>query len=405
MITVLIPAHNERESIKATVESVKTQTLPANRIIVVTDNCSDDTAAIAGGAGATVMASVGNKGKKAGALNQILSRILPDADDDDIFLVMDADGRVSPDFLAIAAGELADSKNGAVGGVFYGKPDKGGLVEAMQIAEYVRYARQVVRKNEQAYVLTGTATAFTACVLRAVASGRVDGTLPSGPGAYYDERTMTEDSYMTFAVKTLGYQTPSPARCWVSTEVMPTWAMLWRQRRRWQLGALENLRSFGFCTKVTWRYSFKQLIAVCELMFFAAYFTSLGMTLASGTFHVMPFWIAIGGIFWLERIVTARKAGPKAMLIASTMVIELGYSFFLKAVNVYSYYQAIRNREISWSLGPGNEKGRLQCTVHPPEVSVLGSLVPERLAPSSPGGMPGGCLWPSSSLRWRRSPP
>jgi len=65
MITVLIPAHNERESIKATVESVKTQTLPANRIIVVTDNCSDDTAAIAGGAGATVMASVGNKGKKA----------------------------------------------------------------------------------------------------------------------------------------------------------------------------------------------------------------------------------------------------------------------------------------------------------------------------------------------------
>ena len=114
----------------------------------------------------------------------------------------------------------------------------------------------------------------------------------AGPGAYYDERTMTEDSYMTFAVKTLGYQTPSPARCWVSTEVMPTWAMLWRQRRRWQLGALENLRSFGFCTKVTWRYSFKQLVAVCELMFFAAYFTSLGMTLASGTFHAMPFWIA-----------------------------------------------------------------------------------------------------------------
>lgn len=41
------------------------------------------------------------------------------------------------------------------------------------------------------------------------------------------------------------------------------------------------------------------------------------------------------------------------MLIAATMVIELGYSFFLKAVNIYSYYQVIRNREISWSLGPG----------------------------------------------------
>ena len=35
---------------------------------------------------------------------------------------------------------------------------------------------------------------------------------------------------------------------------MPTWRMLWRQRRRWQLGALENLKAFGPLTHVTWTY-------------------------------------------------------------------------------------------------------------------------------------------------------
>lgn len=160
---------------------------------------------------------------------------------------------------------------------------------------------------------------------------------------------MTEDNYMTFAIKTLGYGTPSPAECWVSTEVMPTWRMLWRQRRRWQLGALENLKTFGLWTRVTWTYTARQLVSIAELIFFAAYATTAIWSGVTGTYRILPFWIAIGGIFWLERIVSVRKAGLKATLIASVLLIELGYGFFLKAVNVYSYAKVLRNREISWS--------------------------------------------------------
>jgi cellulose synthase/poly-beta-1,6-N-acetylglucosamine synthase-like glycosyltransferase len=294
------------------------------------------------------MLTKNNTGKKAGALNQVLARFLPDMDDDDIILVMDADSAIAPQFLAIAASELAKPEVGAVGGIFYGKPGLG-LIGALQRAEYVRYARQVARNGSRAYVLTGTATAFTAKMLREVAAARKDGRLPAGPGAYYDERTMTEDSYMTFAVKTLGYQTPSPAECWVSTEVMPTWKMLWRQRRRWQLGALENLKVFGPWTRVTRTYTVKQLISAAEMAWFAAYAVAATWSGVSGTYRILPFWIAIGAVFWLERVVTARKAGFKATLIASVMLIELGYAFFLKAVNLYSYVKLLRDREISWA--------------------------------------------------------
>ena len=348
-VIVLIPAHNEAASIGSTIQSVTAQKLPANEVLVIADNCTDRTAAVAAEHGAHVFVTQDNTGKKAGALNQALAEFLPGLDGSDLVLVMDADSRIAPDFLAIASTELSKPEVGAVGGVFYGKHDRGGLIERLQIAEYVRYARQIARNGSRAYVLTGTATAFTVKVLREVAASRENGRLPKGPGTYYDERTMTEDNYMTFALKTLGYGTPSPAECWVSTEVMPTWRMLWRQRRRWQLGALENLKTFGPWTRVTWTYTARQLVCMAELIFFAAYATTAIWSGVTGTYRILPFWIAIGVIFWLERIVSVRKAGLKAMLIASVMLIELGYGCFLKAVNVYSYAKVLRNREISWS--------------------------------------------------------
>lgn len=347
-IHVLIPAHNEEASIAATLESVAAQHLRADDVLVIADNCTDNTALVAAENGAKVLATKNNTGKKAGALNQALSQILPGMDDSDVILVLDADSAISPQFLAMASVELAKPEVGAVGGVFYGKRGNG-LIGALQRAEYVRYARQVARNGGRAYVLTGTATAFTAKVLREIAARRADGSLPPGPGAYYDERTMTEDSYMTFAIKTLGYQTPSPAECWVSTEVMPTWRMLWRQRRRWQLGALENLKAFGPLTRVTWTYTAKQAVSAAELAWFAAYVATAVWGSLTGHYRVLPFWIAIGAIFWLERMVTVRKGGLKATLMASAMLIELPYAFFLKAVNLYSYVKLIRNREISWA--------------------------------------------------------
>ncbi len=51
-IAVLIPAHNEAEGIAATIILIVPQLKPGDRLIVVADNCSDDTARIAIEAGA-----------------------------------------------------------------------------------------------------------------------------------------------------------------------------------------------------------------------------------------------------------------------------------------------------------------------------------------------------------------
>lgn len=53
-LAVIIPAHNEGEVITPTLRSIKAQLLPGDRLLVVADNCSDNTAAIAHTQGAEV---------------------------------------------------------------------------------------------------------------------------------------------------------------------------------------------------------------------------------------------------------------------------------------------------------------------------------------------------------------
>lgn len=52
---VLIPAHNEGDGVLATLSDVKAQLAPTDRILVVADNCTDDTAEVARAAGAEVI--------------------------------------------------------------------------------------------------------------------------------------------------------------------------------------------------------------------------------------------------------------------------------------------------------------------------------------------------------------
>ena len=63
---------------------------------------------------------------------------------------------------------------------------------------------------------------------------------------------------MTLALKTLGAKMVSPMQCRVITEVMPNWRALWRQRMRWQRGALENIGAYGL-TRATLRYWLQQI--------------------------------------------------------------------------------------------------------------------------------------------------
>src|SRR5579859_809924 len=53
--TVLVPAHNESIGLQPTLADIRSQLHSGDRLLVVADNCTDDTAAVAQAAGAEVV--------------------------------------------------------------------------------------------------------------------------------------------------------------------------------------------------------------------------------------------------------------------------------------------------------------------------------------------------------------
>ncbi len=346
-IVVLLPAHDEEHTLPAALASLAVQDPPADQVVVVLDRCTDGTAAVAVAHGADTFTTSDNTGRKAGALNQALAAVLPGLADDDLLMAMDADSALAPGFLATALAWLdAHPGDGAVGGVFAGR-DGGGLIGALQRNEYARYAREVARRGARATVLTGTATLFRVATLRAVAAAR-GRTLPGRPGQVYDEAALTEDNEITLAVRTLGLGAASPRGCGVLTEVMTTWRDLWHQRLRWQRGALENLRAYGL-TRVTAPYVAKQAAMYAGILAVTLFLLATALFAATGELGPpRGFWLAVTALFVVERVVTVRRRGRRAMLLAAPVVVEFGYDLFQQAVFLRAAADLAGHRAPHW---------------------------------------------------------
>ncbi|GAA1797753.1 hypothetical protein GCM10009835_14880 [Planosporangium flavigriseum] len=381
-VTVLVPAHNEGRQIASTLRGLRAQTLPPRRVIVIADNCDDDTATVAAAEGAEVYETAGNRDKKAGALNQAWRMRFrrardrrspvaanghqgwpsdrrrgerraghtgePDLDGNDFVLVQDADSQLDTGFLAGAVSHLvADEGLGAVGGTFRGA-EGAGLVGHLQRNEYARYARDVRRLKGKCLVVTGTAAMFRAATLRRISAARRDGTLPAGDGdgGIYDTTVLTEDNEMTFAIRHLGYRVLSPRECTLTTEVMQSWQDLWKQRLRWKRGAVENCFQYGI-TRITWPYWGRQLLTVLGVVVTFLYLASLLLALCVGQVHLQPIWLAVTLVFVLERVITVRDRGWRYMLAAASMY-ELLYDIFLQLVHAKAYVDAALMRERRW---------------------------------------------------------
>lgn len=342
----MIPAYNEADGIAEAVLGLQTQTVPPDQIVVVANNCSDDTADRARAAGASVLEMPHNPDKKAGALNWALEMILPRLTPTDRVLVMDADSVLDPPFLAVAA-SYVDQGYGGVGGTFRGGPG-GGFIGHLQRNEYARYQRDVHRRNGRCLVLTGTATMFSVAALRSVTQARSAGRLPAknAHSGVYDTTVLTEDNELTFALRHLGYRVIAPSRCTLVTEVMPTWRALWKQRLRWKRGAVENCVQYGL-THITWSYWGRQLFTAFGVLVSTVYLATIAYALVTGKLAVHPIWLGLTGVFVLERIVTVRYRGWWRMLAAATMY-ELVFDYFLQGCHAWAYACAITRRERTW---------------------------------------------------------
>lgn len=347
-VTVLIPAHNEEATLHHTITSLQGQQPPPARIIVVADNCTDSTVEVARRAGVEVMESSGNTHKKAGALNQALRRLLPGQGDNDTVMIVDADTILDDGFIEAAIARFtADRALMAIGGLFYGEEGPG-MFREFQRNEYRRYSRDIRRRDGRVFVLTGTSSIFRPAALRTVAESR-GAVLPGIPGDVYDTAALTEDNELTIALKSLGAVMISPSQCTVVTELMPSWRTLWNQRLRWQRGALENLGAYGLTSR-TFRYWAQQLGIGYGVLALTGYVAIIVLTVLSVNSWVwFPFWIWLGLLFAVERVVTVWAGGWRARLLAAAVFPELAYAAFLNVVYLKGVTDILFGKRAGWT--------------------------------------------------------
>ena len=346
-----VPGSMARPQILEMIDSLAAQTVQADRIIILVNNCKDDTPNLALQAGAEVAFVPPNPDKKAGALNWWLDQNLDDQSDEDLIMVMDADTILSPVFFENAL-KYIDKGYHAVGGVFLGK-EGGGFVGMLQRNEYARYARDVERQNGRTLVLTGTATVFTARCLKDVIIGREVGAIPNSAekgtrAQVYDTKALTEDNELTFALIHLGYAIIAPAECGLKTEVMETWRALAKQRERWKRGAIENNRHYGL-TRYTWNYWRLQIWGQIGIIVTIVYLATLGWAISTDNFQVHLLWMVVTGIYAVERFATVvKRRGALQALAGAAIFIEMPYDIFLQAVQLKAIVASALNIEADW---------------------------------------------------------
>lgn len=354
LVIAIIPSYNEQDSILGAVASLRGQTRRADEILVLANDCTDDTAFIALAAGVSVVETVGNGDGKAGALNVLFTEIMPILDDGDCVLVMDADTVLTERFIESTVTTLfGPSKKhiAGVGGIFLADDAPWNLIRQLQSNEYVRYQRRLSRRKGRALVLTGTGTAFKVGFLREVQQARRDGRLPDlgHTGAVYDTSALTEDNELTICAKELGYRVVSPKDCTVKTAMMPTLASLYKQRRRWQRGALENLIAHGLNVN-TAPYAIRQSLTYLGVLFLPFYLWTLTVALITqdSLDFLQPLWVLVAAMYVFEQTFSVRKGGRRAVLVSFSVVPEVLLNVFLNIVYVMSFYGALFATDEAW---------------------------------------------------------
>jgi cellulose synthase/poly-beta-1,6-N-acetylglucosamine synthase-like glycosyltransferase len=226
--TVLIPAHNEGAGILPTIRDVQAQLGPGDRILLVADNCTDDTAAIAEAAGAEVIVRTDQARRGKGYALEFGVRHLG-FNPPDVVLILDADCRLA-DSAIRRLSDHAVSTGRPVQALYLmlapeGAPASKGLNQfAWRVKNWIRpLGLQLARLPSQLFG-TGMAFPFGLLVARDLGNSR-----------------LAEDTALGIALASAGHPPLFASDARVHSFFPVSQAGGAQQRERWEKGHLDNI--------------------------------------------------------------------------------------------------------------------------------------------------------------------
>ncbi len=231
-VTILIPAHNEEDSIEDTIEHVINLNYPKNKleVIVINDGSVDKTKEII----LKCMKKYPNlklldktNSGKADSLNHGIKMAKGE-----LVAVVDSDSFPTPDSLRKMTGFFNDESMSAVTSFVTVRNPNVNLLTKIQAIEYIilGWSRKLFDFINSVFVTNGPLSVYRKKYL-----DEVEG---------FDTRTVTEDIDITWNLLSHGYRTAMCLDANVTTVVPTKLKKYYHQRVRWGLGGLQVIAKF-----------------------------------------------------------------------------------------------------------------------------------------------------------------
>ena len=224
-LTAIVPAYNEADSVAETVRSLIDQTRPPDEVIVIDDCSTDDTAAVAEAAGATVIRPPQNTGSKAGAQSFALEQVTTE-----LVMAVDADTTLERDAVEKLLAALSDKDVTAACGFVLPRHVRT-IWERGRYVEYLlafSFFKRVQDQFGKPLISSGCFSVYRTAELR-------------GAGGW-STRTMAEDMDLTWTLYASDHRVRFVPEA-VSYPIEPhNFEFMGKQLRRWSHGFVQNVR-------------------------------------------------------------------------------------------------------------------------------------------------------------------
>ena len=358
-VIALVPAHNEQDIIKETITSLMSQTYPFAYVLVIADNCTDNTVRIVqrlqrtyGAKKLRLLKTVGNTHKKAGALNQ----------------GFEATRKSRPDFIfGMDADTIIDSRMVEEGvKQFQLEPNTAGICSAYRTlplksdaTHWERYLWRLqniefglanawrVENHESARVLPGVSVMFRTKALRDI--------YKLHKGTVWAIDSLVEDYRLTLELKDLGWDAKSSLRM-ISWSDVPLRvfgkAGLFDQRQRWYSGTVDELRLRGMMKHSRYELFTIVLLAVnflMRLLLIGAYVTIIAMgnnVQWISFFLLLP--VAAAAIQYYRWVKYTDQRDPCQGLMTLLLIPNELYAIFREFIYLYAIWISYRRPDRAW---------------------------------------------------------
>lgn len=228
-LAVLVPAHNEALGIQPVLNQILAELQPNDRLIVIADNCTDETAAAARATGATVIERQDSERRGKGYALDYGLQFLAETAPPEVVVIIDADCLVQPGTLERIAATAAATGRPVQATYLMERPAQPRPQDAVSALAFLvkNWVRpQGLDRLGFPGILTGTGMAFPWPVLRSVS-------LASG--------NIVEDMQLSMDLAIAGYPTLFCPNTKVIGLLPQQAAAAKSQRTRWEHGHLQTL--------------------------------------------------------------------------------------------------------------------------------------------------------------------